>query len=69
MGPRRGATTAKGAMVINRVKVTRPRAALVEILKNNDPARATVTMASAPRDNIWVTWSRLKGDATNASAP
>jgi hypothetical protein len=42
---------------------------LVEILKNNDPARATVTMASAPRDNIWVTWSRLKGDATNASAP
>ncbi len=45
-GPRSGATTAKGAIVRRRDSATRPRAAVGEMLKNNDPASARVTSVS-----------------------
>src|SRR5437763_395957 len=46
MGPRRGATTAKGAIVRSRYRATRLRAACGEMEKNSEPARAMVTRVS-----------------------
>ncbi len=42
-----GASTANGAMVMIRNSTTRPRAWSTEVLKKMEPARATVTNASA----------------------
>ena len=39
----------------------------VGVLKNSEPARATVTMASPPSDSIWVRASRLNAEAVKAS--
>src|SRR5690348_6227397 len=61
-GPRNGATTANGAMVRISDSATRPRAALGEMSKNNDPASASVTMASPPALIRWARASFENGD-------
>ena len=46
---------AKGAIVRTSERATRPlRRGQAEMLKNSEPARATVTRASPPRDRAWV---------------
>src|SRR3954451_3367702 len=61
-GPRKGATMANGAMVSTSDSATRPRAALGEMLKNNEPASAKV-MSVSPAVEIRCTVARrLKGE-------
>ena len=62
-GPMTGATSAKGATVSNRYSRTLGRAAPGEMLKNNVPARATVTHASPIMLTAWATASRPNGDS------
>ncbi len=50
-GPRKGATTAKGAMVSTSDSATLPLASVGVRLKNKEPARATVTQVSPATDN------------------
>jgi hypothetical protein len=64
-GPRKGATTANGAMVSTSDSATRPRAADGEMLKNNEPASAIVTRASPAMASAWVVASREKGEGPN----
>src|SRR3954463_12435305 len=61
-GPRKGATTANGAMVRISDSATRPRAALGEMLKNSEPASASVTRASPPALIRWARASFENGD-------
>src|SRR5438874_4384015 len=61
-GPRKGATMANGAMVNTNDSATRPRAALGEMLKNNDPASARVMSVSPVVETRCTVASRLNGD-------
>src|SRR3954447_12807075 len=64
-GPRNGATIANGAMVRTNDSATRPRAALGEMLKNNEPASAKVTSVSPAVEIRCTVARRLNGeDAT-----
>src|SRR4051794_19296064 len=67
-GPSSGATTANGAMVGARYSAPRPLAAVGEIEKNSEPARAIVRRVSPATDSAWVTASRENGDARNAAS-
>src|SRR3954465_6472545 len=60
-GPRNGATMANGAMVRTNDSATRPRAALGEMLKNNEPASARVTSVSPADDSRCTVASRENG--------
>src|SRR3954453_2500922 len=60
-GPRNGATTANGAIVSTSDNTTLPRASLGLMLKNSDPARASVTRASPPVDSRWAEASLENG--------
>ncbi len=53
-GPRNGATIANGAMVNRSDSATRPRAADGEMLKNSEPASASVTRLSPAMASAWV---------------
>src|SRR5690242_17043981 len=68
-GPIRGDSTANGSIVITRYRSTGPRASPAGTLKNSDPARAAVTMASAMVDAAWVRASLVNGVTMNALAP
>src|SRR4051812_12058217 len=60
-GPRKGATTANGAMGRISDRPPRPRAALGEMLKNNEPASARVTSVSPADDSRCTVASRENG--------
>src|SRR3954471_3186822 len=69
-GPRNGATTAKGAIVRISDSATRPRAALGEMLKNSEPASASVTRVSPPALIRWARASFENGeDPTDDRSP
>src|SRR3954466_12962168 len=61
-GPRNGATMANGAMVRTNDSATRPRAALGEMLKNNEPASAKVTRVSPAVEIKCTVARRLNGE-------
>ena len=65
IGPMRGLTTANGAIVRARYKPTLHRAALGSIEKNNDPANATVIIASPAAHNAWTRLKRTNGETIN----
>ena len=65
-GPITGATTANGAIVISRYSSTLPRWSLLAAEKNTVPARATVIIASAPKDS---TWFQMSWVSPNSAAP